>query len=83
LDLEAVRRVRLLFFVGEQDVTAEFLPQNDAANRFGRTRVERADTLHTAWAAASIDHIYVRVPGMGHADLDLAMDTVRGFLGSA
>ena len=46
----------ILLFVGDRDVSTEMLDQDDAANRMGATRVERARTLHRAWKSASIPH---------------------------
>jgi hypothetical protein len=66
VDLAAVRQRRLLLFVGDQDVTTEFLEVNEAVNQFGPTRLERARSLHTHWRAADIPHELVVIPGMDH-----------------
>jgi poly(3-hydroxybutyrate) depolymerase len=65
-DLEKVRRVRALLIVGEEDVEDENLNESDEANRFGRTRLKRARTLHEAWQEAGIRHEYVEVADLGH-----------------
>jgi pimeloyl-ACP methyl ester carboxylesterase len=80
IDLGQVRACRILLFVGDQDVTSENLSQTEEANRLGRTRVERARSLHQSWLNAGIVHRFTEVPGMGHADVDLAMEEVRQFL---
>lgn len=80
VELARVRARRILLFVGDQDVTSEALSQTEEANRLGRTRVERARRLHQSWLDAGIAHRYSEVAGMGHTDVDLAMEDVRQFL---
>jgi pimeloyl-ACP methyl ester carboxylesterase len=83
VDLTGGQWPDILLFVGDQDVTTELLDQDAAANRFGRTRLERARTLHHAWLKASIPHQYHEVAGMGHGDIvtdDRPMQTVWQFL---
>ena len=65
-DLEAVRRVRALLVVGDDDVRTGNLNHSDEANRFGQTRLERVRTLHRSWCRVGIPHEYVEVPGLGH-----------------
>ena len=65
-DLAKVRRVRAMLIVGEEDVEDDNLNESDEANRFGRTRLKRARTLHEAWLAAGIQHEYVEVDDLGH-----------------
>ena len=57
---------RILLFVGDQDISTEFLTQTAEANRFGLTRLQRAQTLHSALLEANIPHQYLEVPGMLH-----------------
>jgi pimeloyl-ACP methyl ester carboxylesterase len=80
--LAEVRRPRIMLYVGERDVTPEALAQTEEANRLGRTRVDRARTLHEAWLAAAIPHAYVEVPGMGHMDVHMSLERVHHFLAS-
>jgi hypothetical protein len=42
------------------------LRETDAANRFGRTRLARARTLHQAWDSAKIGHQYLEIKGLDH-----------------
>ena len=83
-DLTPERWPRILLFIGDQDVTLEYVNTSAWANRSGRTRLDRARTLHAAWLASGIPHTYVEVPGMGHEDLvtqDAPMKAVWQFLG--
>lgn len=80
VDLDRVRQVRALLIVGEHDVGDGNLNTLDAANRFGRTRLERARTLHAAWQAEAIGHDYVEVPGLGHVLDERISDRARDFL---
>ena len=66
VNLESVRRRRIMLIVGDDDVTLEDLNQSEDAMRFGATRLGRARRLHAAWTVAGIPHEYVEVPGSGH-----------------
>lgn len=80
LDLEKVRKVRTMLIVGEDDVGDSNLNDSDDANRFGRTRLKRARTLHVAWQEASIQHEYVEVPDVGHELHERLVRRVTRFL---
>ena len=69
-DLSAVRRPRILLFVGDQDNDPDdpSLDRTEEASAYGRTRLERVQRLHAAWLDANIPHEYVEVPGVKHAD---------------
>lgn len=66
VDLDRVRQVRVLLTVGTDDVDDDNLRESDATNRFGKTRLARARTLHAAWDAAKIGHQYLEVKGLDH-----------------
>ena len=66
IDLEAIRRPRVLLTVGADDVMQDDLNQTPWAMRAGSTRLGRARTLHAAWLVAGIEHDYVEVPRTGH-----------------
>jgi hypothetical protein len=66
VDLNRVRQVRLMLIVGADDKDDENLRETDEANRFGRTRLERARNLHKAWEDAKIGHKYVEVKDLEH-----------------
>jgi hypothetical protein len=55
-------------FVGDRDVTTEYVNQAEQWKRFGVTRLERARALHVAFQAAAIEHEYVEIPGLAHDD---------------
>ena len=86
VDLTGGQRPDILLFVGDQDVTTNLLDQSEAANRAGRTRVERARTLHAAWESATIPHQYRELPGVGHGDVihdDRPIQVVWEFLSAS
>lgn len=66
LELGQVRRIHSMLIVGEDDVGSGSLNRSDEANRFGRTRLQRARTLHQTWLDAGIDHVYVELSHVGH-----------------
>ena len=68
--LGAVRRPRLLLFVGDQDNDPDdpSLDRTEEARACGHTRLERVRRLHAAWVDAGIPHEYVEIPGAKHAD---------------
>ena len=55
-----------MLVVGEDDEDDENLRETDEANRFGKTRLERARTLHEEWDDAKIGHQYVEIKDLGH-----------------
>jgi poly(3-hydroxybutyrate) depolymerase len=79
-DLTAVRQVRAMLIVGDQDLGSENLNESNDANRFGSTRLERARTLHQSWLETGIDHTYVEVPGVAHVLDDRIAEPARRFL---
>jgi poly(3-hydroxybutyrate) depolymerase len=66
VDLDQVRRVRVMLVVGRDDVDDDDLRETDEANRFGDTRLERARTLHEEWDDAQIGHRYVEIEDLDH-----------------
>jgi len=77
LELTGGQWPHILLFVGDQDVATHLLDQSEAANRFGRTRVERARSLHQAWESAAIPHQYAELAGVGHGDVIHQDDAIR------
>jgi poly(3-hydroxybutyrate) depolymerase len=66
VNLDRVREVRVMLVVGKDDVGDDNLRETDEANRFGKTRLERARTLHEEWDDAKIGHQYVEIKGLDH-----------------
>jgi pimeloyl-ACP methyl ester carboxylesterase len=66
VDLNRVRQVRVMLIVGQDDKDDENLRETDEANRFGRTRLARARSLHEAWEEVKIAHQYVEVKDLDH-----------------
>ena len=66
VDLNRVRQVRVMLIVGQDDKDDENLRETDEANRFGKTRLERARALSKAWDEAKIGHQYVEVKDLDH-----------------
>jgi pimeloyl-ACP methyl ester carboxylesterase len=64
--VEPMREPKVMLLVGKLDVTSEQLNMSPEAMQFGKTRLERARTLHQAWVSSGIEHEYVEVPGVGH-----------------
>ena len=52
--------------VGTDDVGDDSLRETDEANRFGKTRLKRARSLHEAWDDAKIGHQYLEIKGLDH-----------------
>jgi len=69
VNLDRVRQVRIMLTVGREDTGDESVRDTDEANRFGKTRLARARTLHDEWEDAKIGHRYVEVKDLEH-DLD-------------
>jgi pimeloyl-ACP methyl ester carboxylesterase len=78
--LEAMREPKVMLLVGKQDLTNERLNTSAEAMQFGKTRLERARTLHQAWLASGIDHEYVEIPGVGHGVTPEILDPSWSFL---
>lgn len=79
-DLAQVWRVRSMLIVGEDDDDDDNLNESEEANRFGRTRIQRARTLHAAWLDARIHHEYVEIPDLGHEMDDRIASRAERFL---
>ena len=79
VDLERVRRARIMLLVGAEDVDDEDLNESDWAMRFGDTRVERVRRLHTSWKNRAIPHTYLELRGVGH-EVDRTIKPASEFL---
>lgn len=66
VNLDRVRQVRVMLTVGTDDVDDDSLRETDEANRFGKTRIARARSLHKAWDDANITHRYLEIKGLDH-----------------
>jgi pimeloyl-ACP methyl ester carboxylesterase len=66
VNLDRVRQVRVMLTVGTEDVDDDNLRETDAANRWGKTRLARARTLHEEWDDARIPHQYLEIKGLDH-----------------
>ncbi len=74
VDLEALRRIRLLFFLGDHD-TNDAVPNLDSFSeadtefikrRFGETPIERWGLAQRLYRAAKMDAQFKTCPGVGH-----------------
>jgi pimeloyl-ACP methyl ester carboxylesterase len=81
VDLDRVRRVRVMLLVGEEDVSDGNLNESDEANRHGKTRLARARTLHKAWDEAGIRHEYAEVDDLDHTLDERIVRPATRFLG--
>jgi poly(3-hydroxybutyrate) depolymerase len=80
LNLEPLRRTRVLLMVGQEDLSQRALRRNQRAMQAGATRLGRARTLHAAWLLAGLEHEYLEVPGASHRLGRRLLEPVERFL---
>lgn len=72
LDLEALKKPKILLFVGGDDTESVDMSEDasgsDVADKFGKNRLERLESLHRNYLDYGLDAAFEIVPGVSHEE---------------